>query len=205
MNIARRLRSYLRRARLLPGSHPAPRSTAAIVLPLGPASSNWVSRAQFETLRRNGANPGLEASPHVSLKLGFQVEELEPIAAYLERLSLEVEPIELALREVGVFEEGISFLDVVATPRLDRLRRRILRDLQDGFGVRPREIEGDQFRFHATISYGLPGPALAEELERLREERIQFHEICRSIELWVHTGTHWSCYRRAALSGRVAG
>jgi len=204
-SISRRFHSCLGKARRLLGRRPASQVTAAVVLPLGVASSNWICRAQFEALRRYGSNPGLEASPHVSLKLGFKVAELEPIAQYLERLSLEVAPVQLTLRGVGSFDEGIIYLGVDATPGLERLRRRILRDLMDQFGVRPGQLEGDQFKFHATLSYGLPAHAMKDEMKRLGGMRPRFEEDCRTLELWVHTGTHWFSYRRAGLMGRVAG
>ena len=178
------------------------RMTAAVVLPLAETSSNWMVRSQIDLLRRRGRNPALEASPHVSLKLGFKVADPEPLAAWLERLARESPPVQLTLRDVGRFEEGIIYVNVVATPELERLRQRVLRDLRTEFGVAPGRFEGDEFRFHATLTYGLPREAVDDELAALRRERVEFRETSRFVDLWLHTGTHWLTYRRAVLSGR---
>jgi 2'-5' RNA ligase len=179
------------------------RTTAAIVLPLGEESSNWIARVQFDLLRRRGCNAALEASPHVTLKLGFRVPELEPLAEWLERLAREVPPIELTLRDVGRFDEGILYLGVVPTPQLGGLRQRILRDLRTEFGIRPGEIEDDRFKFHATLTSGLPRDVLDAEHRALGTAAVEFHETSRFLALWAYTGTHWVTYRRAPLSGRA--
>ena len=43
-------------------------------------------------------------------------------------------------QKAGFFDEGIVFLDVVRTQRLDALRRRVVRDLSTEFGVRPNDL-----------------------------------------------------------------
>jgi 2'-5' RNA ligase superfamily len=194
-------RRWLGNARRLVLGAPTPRQTAAVVLPLGVESSNWITRAQYDLLRRQGGNPALEASPHVSLKLGFQPPDLEPLAGWLERLARETPPVSLALRGVACFEEGILYLEVVPNAALDRLRRRIVAELASEFGVVPGPLDGDAFIFHATVGYGVPRPVIDAELARLRTLPAAFDELSGVIELWFHTGTHWVPYHRALLSG----
>lgn len=178
------------------------RLTAAIVLPLGGAIGSWMVRTQFDLLRRRGSNPALEASPHVSLKLGFKVPDLEPVAEWLERLAREIPPLELELRGLGRFDEGIVYVAVVPRPELELLRRRILRELRTEFGIREGRFEGDEFTFHASLAHGLPRAVLDDEMDRLASADVAFREVSRFVELWAHVGTHWVTYRRAALSGQ---
>ena len=194
-------RRWLANARRLILGAPAPRRTAAVVLPLGVESSNWITRAQFDLLRRHGGNAALEASPHVSLKLGFTIPDLEPLAGWLERLARVTPPVRLTLGGVACFDEGILYLGVAPTVELDRLRRRVVAELAREFGVVPGPLEGDGFVFHATVCYGLPRLVIEAELARLRALPASFDELAGVIDLWIHTGAHWIPYRRALLAG----
>ena len=204
MKIIERAVGWMRRAPRRVFERPDEPVTAAIVLPLGAASSNWMARAQLELLRRRGSNPAVEATPHVTLKLGFKVADPGAVADWLERLAHDLPALRLTLRGGGLFPEGIVYVDVVVTPEMEQVRQRILRGLSTEFGVKPAPIEGDSFKFHATLAYGLPRPVLEGELRALLATGVEFHETVSSVELWTHVGTHWFPYRRVALSGSAA-
>ena len=177
------------------------RLEVALVLPLADEAHNYATRFQVELLRRLGQNDGLAAPPHVTLKLGFKTADLDAVAAYVDEVARETPPLEIRLPRFDAFDDGILFLDVEPTPELDRVRRRIVREVEARFAVPPRPLEGDQFRFHVTLAYGLPKKLFAAERARLLAERpppLRFE--ARSIEMICDTGGRWTCYHRAALS-----
>jgi 2'-5' RNA ligase len=178
------------------------RLEVALVLPLADEAHNYATRIQVELLRRYGQNDGLAAPPHLTLKLGFKTADLAPLAAYVDGLARETPPLEVRLPRFDAFDEGILFLDVEPTPELDRLRRRIVREVEERFAVPPRPLEGDLFRFHVTLAYGLPKKTFAAERARFAAERppsLRFE--ARSIEMICDTGGRWTCYHRAELLG----
>ena len=165
---------------------------------------NYMTRLQLDILRRYGANPGLTASPHITLKLGFEVSEIEPFAAYLDRIAGDIEPFEICVRNIDVFDGGIIFLDVEQDPRLENLRRRILRDLSEKYGVEPYPLEGDQYRFHATLAYGLSNRDFERAWKELKDLKVEFRFVFDTLGLFCHTGDGWITYRRAVLSLRAS-
>jgi 2'-5' RNA ligase len=173
----------------------------AFVVPLADEARNYVRRLQVDILRRHGVNEGLTATPHITLKLGFKTAELDAFEGYLDEIARATAPLEVRLSKISYFDEGIIFVDVEPNPPLDRLRRTIVRDLADRFAVPPRPLEGDQFRFHATLAYGLPKKRFHQEYERLSRLAPSLRFEARSLAMLCHTGEHWITYRRAALSG----
>jgi 2'-5' RNA ligase len=174
----------------------------ALVLPLADEPHNYAIGVQVDLLRRYGQNDGLAAPPHITLKLGFKTADLGAVAAYVEEIARETAPLEVSLPRFDAFDEGILFLAVEPTAELDKLRRRIVRDVEERFAVPPRPLEGDLFRFHVTLAYGLPRKIFAAERARLASERpppLRFP--ARSIEMICDTGGRWTCYHRAALTG----
>lgn len=184
----------LRRRFAGPGKAPL---TIAIVMPLTGAAANWLQGIKFDWLDRYGVSRGLEAAPHVTLKMGCQVRELAPIAQYLGQLAAQTDAPTIGMQDAGRFPDGVMFLDVATTPPLDRLRRRIVADLQDQFGIVPEELEGDAFHFHATIGFGLPAAACDAEYQRLQAGSHTFVETASAMEIWVHVGANWAPYFRA--------
>ncbi len=174
----------------------------AYVIPVGQEAHNQMRRLQLQMLREYGANPGIEVSPHITLKQGFAAHALEPFEGYFDRLAAEVEPFEITLRDFGFFDEGIIFLDVVQTQRLDALRRQVVEDLSTEFGVRPNELEGDRYHFHATLHEGLPRASVDRARHVLRDVRVELRFTCDALALLCNTGTGWMTYRRATLATR---
>lgn len=191
---ARRVRRWL--------GVPAPveRVETAYVAFLSDEAHNYVRRLQLSIRDRYGSNPGLGATPHVTLKLGFPVADLAPFAAHLDELAAGTAPVEIRLRGFGFFEDGIAFLDVETNPALEQLRRRVLDELRARHGVQPYPLEGDAYRFHVTVAYGL-GRAGFERLRgELARESVEFRFPLRALGLLCDTGTHWVTYRRASLA-----
>ena len=123
----------------------------AVVIPLDGEAANHATKLQIEILRKYGRNPGLDACPHITLKMGFETTDIAPFEEYLGHLAGETFPLEITIRDFGTFDEGILFLDVEPNPALESLRQRILSDLSAQHGVEALEIEGPQFRFHVTL------------------------------------------------------
>jgi 2'-5' RNA ligase len=173
----------------------------ALVIPLADQPAREVTKLQVEILRKYGRNPGLEAFPHITLKMGFGATDIRPFEKYVENLASEIPPFQISIKNFETFEDGILFLDVEPNSALESLRQRILEDLSVNYGVRAELIEGPQFRFHVTLAYGFT----SHEFEALkksyatRESRIIFD--ASHIDLFCHTGQQWVSYAHSELRG----
>lgn len=164
---------------------------------------NYMTKLQYDILRRYGPNPGIRSTPHITLKLGFQVSNIEPFERYFDELVRETEPFEITVRNIGFFDEGIVFMDVEHTPPLDRLRRRILSDLAARFDIQPYPLEGDGYRFHATVAYGMAPQDFAAARASLGDLRVDFRFALKTLGMLCQTGDdsyEWMTYKRAVLA-----
>ncbi len=174
----------------------------ALVIPLSDECSHLATRIQVEILQRYGHNPGLDSFPHITLKMGFAANDIEPFAEYLDRLASEVAPFAISIKNFDCFDEGILFLNVESNPALENLRQRILRDMSGLYGIHAESVEGPDFRFHVTLAHGLS----QREFEDLRRTyatgEIKFQFTANKIDLFYHTGNHWVTYKRARMVGK---
>ena len=173
----------------------------AIVLPLADGAAHEATKLQLEILRKYGSNPGLEAYPHITLKLGFPVVDFAPFEEFMRRLVADVAPLEISLRDFGFFDEGILFLEVEPNPEIEKLRRRILEELSNHHGIQPQEIEGSQYRFHVTLAYGLSSVDFAELRKSFSRRHVQLDFQANHIDLLCHTGRQWVTYQRTRFQG----
>jgi|GEM_PF-898954 len=176
----------------------------AIVIPLAEDAGHEATRLQIGILRKFGRNPGLDAYPHITLKLGFQVSDFAPFEESLGQLAGESPPFEISLRNFGFFEEGVMFLDVEANPELENLRQRILAGLSERHGISPEEIEDSRYHFHVTLAYGLSSQEFAELRKSFDARELHFKFLASHIDLLCHTGHQWVTYRRARLRGSAS-
>ena len=160
---------------------------------------NYMRRLQVGMLREYGASFGIEVSPHITLKQAFEVREIEPFERYFDRLVAEIEPFEIIVRGVGVFDDGVIFMDVARNGVLDSLRKRIIRDLSTEFGVRPNDLEDDRYHFHATLAKGLSPASLERARRALEGIPVEFRFVCDTLGLLAHTGAAWITYKRSGI------
>ena len=173
----------------------------ALVIPLEGIVADEVTRLQLGILRKYGRNPGLEAAPHITLKLGFNVRDSAPLEAYLAQLGREILPFEIAIKGFDFFDEGILFLDVEPSEELEKLRQRILFDLAERWKIQAEAIEDSRFRWHVTLAYGLSNQEFAELRKSFSSQVVEFRFDARHIDLFCYTGQQWVTLRRAALGG----
>ena len=169
---------------------------------------NYMRKLAVAILHACGANSGLKPSqhlpsPHITLKQAFAVQTLEPFEQYFDRLASEVEPFEIVMRGVGVFDQGIIFLDVVEDRRLTTLRLRILRDLAEQFGVKPQPLEDERYHFHATLAYGLSEADFAQARQVLQNIKVEFRFMFNTLGMFYHTGDEWITYKRSRVAGSI--
>lgn len=161
---------------------------------------NFVRRLQLQIAQVCGGNPALKLYPHVTLKQPFHAKELPPVERYFDDLVRSVKPIGLELGGVSRFEEDeVIFLDVRAPPELEYLRRDVLRELGVRFGVKPRDVEGDQYHFHATLAYSLPAGTFDRAWEAVRGAEALFTFETEVLGLFYYTGAEWILYKRVRL------
>ena|SRR5581483_3539210 len=167
------------------------------------AAHNAIRRLQLDAARACGANPALRQTPHVTLKQPFHARALEPVEDYFEELVQTVEPLEIHLRGLDTFpEDRVIFLGVEPEPRLEALRQATLRDLAERFRVRPRDVEDDRYRFHATISYNLSEGQHRAAWEALRDRSPDLRFTLHTLGLFYYTGDLWILYRRSRIPWR---
>lgn len=174
---------------------------AAVVLLLDAQGHHQTRQRQLAVLRRHGVNPGLEAPPHITLKLGFKCRDPQPLADYLDTLAARTAPLPVTLKDFAHFDEGITFWDVVPDAALDRLRRGTVADLQTRFGIAPRPLEhGDgAYRLHVTLAHGLSPAAFRAERDALSSEHAEHRFTGQQIALLVRGDHHWIDYKTATL------
>jgi 2'-5' RNA ligase len=176
----------------------------AWVLPVSNEAGNHVRKLQFGILDRYGVNDGVKASPHVTVKMGYSIKlsDIESYSGYLEEVARETAPFEISIKGLGFFDEGIVFLGVENTDRLESFRRKMLVDLSKRFGIEPYPIEVDHFRFHVTLARGLSKGDIRNAYRDLEGQEPEFHFASDVLELVCYTGDQWVTYRRAKLCGR---
>jgi 2'-5' RNA ligase len=153
-----------------------------------------------------GGNGALKVQPHITLKQPFHAKALEPIEEYFEALVHHIEPMEIQLNGIGSFvDDGVVYLDVTPTPDLEALRLRVLQDLRERFGVKPRDIEGERYRFHATVAYGLPTGTFDQAWEALCDIEAHFSFWLQSLGLFYYTGEEWVLYRKESVASAPHG
>ncbi len=171
----------------------------ALVIPLDEATAHFATKLQIDILRKFGRNPGLDACPHITLKLGFDVSDIAPYEEYLEQLAAGVAPFQVSIKNFGFFDEGIMFLDVEPSPALENLRQRIVAELSEQHGIDGQPIEHGKFRFHVTLAYGLSSREFNQLQKSFSTRKAEFNFEAKHIDLFCHTGQQWVTYKRAML------
>jgi 2'-5' RNA ligase len=161
---------------------------------------NAMRRLQLRIVQEYGANSGIEGPPHLTLKQGFAAPAIEPFEQYLDRVAAEIAPFEITLRGIDAFDDGVIFLDVAPNPALEALRRRVVHDLATEFGVIPNALEGDRFRFHATLAQGLPRGAFERARQALRGVDVEYRFVCDTLGLLCDPGSGWITYKLATVA-----
>src|SRR4051812_12579264 len=164
---------------------------------------NAVRRWQLAIARACGSNPALKQYPHITLKQPFHAKELQPVEAYFDELIAGVGAMRVEMNGVDRFrDDGVVFLRVIAPPELESLRLDVLRELKTRFKVKPRDVEGDAYRFHATLAYNLPAGAADCAWSAMADVDAQFIFEADAFGLFYYTGEEWILYKRAPLGHR---
>ena len=179
-----------------------PRMQLGYVIPANLEMHDAMRKLQLRIAREHGSRVRIEGIPHITLKEAFEITELEPFERHFDTLVSQVAPFDVHVRNVGFFDEGIVFLDVVETASLVALRKRIVGELGTHFGVAPKPLEGERYRFHATVATGLAPSSLRRARVELRDEKVDFRFQCDTIGLLLHTGREWISYKNARLGRR---
>ena len=162
---------------------------------------NAMRRLQLTVAEHCGRNPALKQTPHITIKQPFHAKALGPVEEYFDTLVSTLERFPVRLRGIGFFEEdAVAYVGLEPDPRLERLRLRVLQGLSDRFGVRPREIEDERYRFHATLAYGLPGEQFPRVRAALAGAHVDFQFMLDTMGLFYYTGEEWIVYKRSSAA-----
>ncbi|MHB9031801.1 MAG: 2'-5' RNA ligase family protein [Anaerolineae bacterium] len=155
------------------------------------AIQNRVRKMAVELFTRYGAP--LNASllrPHISLKQGFHVPEMEPIEAYFDRFAASIRPFKVEFDHFYYTEwngNGILGLAARERGRLRQLHERLNAELGEIFGDVSAPHDGEAYRFHLTVEMGPvaernPYRAYFDQLEP-KEVTLAF--VAREITLFI--------------------
>lgn len=112
---------------------------------------NFIRDIQLEIHQNIGI--GLpRQTPHITIKSPFETYEIENHFAYIERLSSELKPIEIKFEGFGNFGNKVLYLNVSENRQLFSLHTKILKEVEEEFGIYPHEFEGKNLKFHASIA-----------------------------------------------------
>src|SRR4051812_15580910 len=150
-----------------------------------------------------GVNNALVFEPHITLKLPFETETVEPFERLLDDLTLELSPFDLHINGIARWDEGIIYLDMVQDERLKTARRRLVAACQ-ALGIQPLPIEDKRFHYHVTVGSGLPAEALARVWDKLKVTPVDYHTPFDRLTLVGNGGEGWQVYRDAKLHDKDA-
>jgi len=164
---------------------------------------NAVRRLQLVIAQACGANPALKQYPHITLKQPFHAKELPPVEAYFDEMVRAVKPMHLAIEGVQRFDEDeVIFVRVDGPPELEALRRNVLGELGARFQVKPRDVEDERYRFHATLAYNMPAGTFEQAWEVVSGTRASFRFEAEAFGLFYYTGEEWILYKRSPSGHR---
>lgn len=175
--------------------------TIAYVILLNNEAHNFIRKLQIDIFNQYGMHAGLNATPHITIKLGITVNtsELKKLIEYFDNLVREIEPFEIKMIGFGYFEEGIVYLDIEQDEILKNIRNKTLEGLQNIFGIKPYPIEGDNYHFHATLSHGLPKKYLKNIYKGLTGKFIEFKFVPDTFGILCLLNGRWIVYKKSKL------
>jgi len=175
--------------------------TIAYVILLNNEAHNLIRKLQIDIFNQYGMHAGLNATPHITIKLGITVNtsELQKLIEYFDNLVSEIEPFEIKMIGFGYFEEGIVYLDIEQDEILKNIRNKTLEGLQNIFGIKPYPIEGDNYHFHATLLHGLPKKYLKNIYKDLTGKFIEFKFVPDTFGILCLLNGRWIVYKKSKL------
>ena len=171
-----------------------------ILLPREP--HNFIRKAQLQLHHHLSILPGRQ-NPHITFKSPFKVHDIEGYVDYFDGLARQVKPFEIKLDGIGSFDKKILYLAVAGNPELEHLHRKVIREMEDQFGIEPDPLEGENARFHATICRPQTPDVFDEASKMLEQENPEFVFLARDIGIFYHLGGEhsWIVYRQMPLQG----
>lgn len=141
---------------------------AVITLGLDWRVHNWIRSVSLELFQRYGIEMNsARNAPHLSLRSGFEVEDLVHLERYCTQLAASLEPFSLTLTDLKLWANPnlpcVLFLDVAEQSLLKPLHHKITQDLK--LPLNP--FDGDEFHFHATV---MLEPLSTEQLEAVQRD-----------------------------------
>ena len=163
---------------------------AVITLGLDWRVHNWMRSVSLELQRKHGIEMNsARNAPHLSLRSGFEVEDIEQLERYCSQLAASLEPFAVTLTDLKLWanpgEPCVLFLDVAEQAALKPLHHRVTRDLD--LPLNP--YDGEAFHFHATVMWE---PLSAEQLEAVQQDYVgrEFNRQVTVNQLMVYLKTN---------------
>lgn len=134
---------------------------------------------------------GIQAStivPHITIKSPFETSNRIPFLQYLESLIQEMEPFEITIQGFNHFTDRVIFLEVAENPVLLELHWRILNDVKSKFGIDAHEFEGENIKFHSTVSFFKEKEKFDLAWSYLQQYNLQFSFLAKTLGVYYYLG-----------------
>lgn len=148
---------------------------------------NFVRKIQLELHHEVGTSLSRQP-PHITIKSPFDCDSIEPHILYLKALSSQLKSFDIELQGFDSFGEAVLFLNVVPSDALINLHHQILENVTTKFDLKPHEFEGENIRFHASIT-GFHNSELFEKgKEYIKQYSPQFKFRLKNLGLFYDLG-----------------
>ena len=124
--------------------------TIGFAILLDSSSHNFIRSVQLELHQNLGLRLARQ-SPHITIKVPFEINEMAPMVEYFDQLAEKMESFPIELIGFNHFNKRVIYLEVDSNSVLTRWHHQILRDLKTEFGLDPHEFEGTNVKFHASL------------------------------------------------------
>ena len=158
---------------------------------------NFIRQIQLELHQKLGVHLSRQ-SPHITVKAPFDCENLPQMVNYLENFCQSIEPFEMELNGFNSFGHQVLFLDVAENQALTDLHWHLLKNLKTSFGVEAHELEGENVKFHASISAFQDEPTFRNAMSFLGKypAKMSFKVQTIGIFYYLGPGNGWIINRR---------
>lgn len=163
---------------------------------------NLVRSTQLELHQRFGVHLARQ-SPHITVKTPFDVEVLPPYIDYLKEVAESWEPFVISIDGFDSFGEQVIFLNVSQNPVLKALHEHLLSGLKSKFDIDAHEYEGQNVRFHASITAADTEERFKQAMTYLKKSNpnFTFRATTLGVFYYLGSGNGWIINHKVELGG----
>lgn len=143
----------------------------------------------------------LGAPPHLTLKYGFETENIEEVETVLSNFCSEHQPFPYKLQGFGSFDHNTLFVKVIASKEIESLHQELIKKLKKIKWLQWNpNFDAEKIHFHATIEHTIQSKEKFEEIKQyLEEKHISFEEELDNITILKLEEGSWKVHKTFLL------